>query len=72
MPRVRFPAMELFTLFYREEGEEGEVRLFKRREEEKKRRKEEKGREEKRKIVCLSTIIFLSECLNYYKINKIN
>ena len=69
MPRVRFPAMELFTLFYREEGE---VRLFKRREEEKKRRKEEKGREEKRKIVCLSTIIFLSECLNYYKINKIN
>ena len=48
MPRVRFPAMELFTLFYRE-GEEGEeeVRLFKRREEEKKRRKEEKGREEK-------------------------
>ena len=46
MPRVRFPAMELFTLFYREEGEE-EVRLFKRRGEEKKRRKEEKGREEK-------------------------
>ena len=43
MPRVRFPAMELFTLFYREEEE---VRLFKRRE---KRKEGKKGREEKRK-----------------------
>ena len=43
VPRVRFPAMELFTLFYREEEE---VRLFKRRE---KRKEGKKGREEKRR-----------------------